>query len=88
MYVKVQGDYQICGNADDSMNTNIPAITRTQIEVTDPIVGFEYTETSSALTSLRLVMNTCSVDSFAAFELDIGDVPEPIMIQLEDFHNS
>ena len=88
VYVKVQGDYQICGDTDESMNTSTPAITRTQIEVTDPIVGFEYTETSSALTSLRLVMNTCSVDSMAAFELDIGDVPEPIMIQIDDFNNS
>ena len=61
-------------------------MTQTVLKVTNPIVGFEYTETSKALTSLHLVMNTCSYDNHAAYELNLGNVPEPFMFQIGDMH--
>ena len=33
-------------------------------------------------------MNACSLDSHAAFELDLKNVPEPIMLQIGDLQDS
>ena len=58
------------------------------LEVTAPIVGFEFSQTDEELTSLQLVMNSCSLHSHAAFELDLGGIPEPIMLEISDLNES
>ena len=61
-----------------------PANTGTEIalEVNAPIIGFEFSYDLVQIRSIRLVSNPCSMHDHAAFDLDLGDVPEPIMIQL------
>ena len=51
-----------------------------------PIVGFEYSHDYTGIRSLRLITNSCSLNGFSAFELALSDVPEPIMLELNDLN--
>ena len=65
----------ICASHPDNSKANV-----VELEVKAPIVGFEYTQDTATIRSMRLIQNSCSLNGLSAFELSLGDVPEPIMI--------
>ena len=72
-----QTSTSICGSQISPDSSTIDSV---QVQVNAPIVGFEYTEDQTTLRSLTLVSNSCSMHSLSAFELELENVPEPIML--------